>query len=134
MRRRSGGGVGGGGGKFRTFQITQQRSNISRCFFPMRVCIPFISLLQWQTVLISFLRAWRGKAALYEGRAYKSAPKLVASPRSTALHSTGNISAEDSVYKNKVGHYSTHGIVSPLLFFPLKLLLHKAYISNILVG
>ncbi len=34
-----------------------------------------------------------------EGRAYKRAPELVASPQSTALHPTGNISAEDSVYK-----------------------------------
>jgi hypothetical protein len=45
-----------------------------------------------------------------EGRAYKRAPELVASPQSTALHSTGNISAEDSVYKKEV---------CPLLFFPL---------------
>jgi hypothetical protein len=28
----------------------------------------------------------------------------------------------------------TRGIVSSLLFFPLKLLLHKVYISNILCG
>ncbi len=55
-----------------------------------------------------------------EGRAYKRALKLVASPQSTALHPTGNISAEDSVCKNKVGHNSTRGIVSPLLFFLLK--------------
>ena len=54
--------------------------------------------------------------------------------QSATLHSTGNISAEDSVYKNKVGHNSTRGIVSSLLFFPLNLLLHKVYISNILCG
>jgi hypothetical protein len=53
----------------------------------------------------------REKMAYIVNRAYKSAPKLVASPQSTALHSTGNISAEDSVYKNKVGHNSTCGIV-----------------------
>ncbi len=68
------------------------------------------------------------------GRAYKRALELVARPQSTALHSTGNVSAEDSAHKNKVGHNSAHGIVSPLLFFPLKLLLHKVYISNILCG
>ncbi len=62
-----------------------------------------------------------GNGASYsEGRAYKRALKLVASPQSTALHHTGNISAEDSVYKNKAGHNSTRGIVSPLLFFLLK--------------
>jgi hypothetical protein len=46
-------------------------------------------------------------------------------------HSTGNIYAEDSVYKNKAGHISTRGTVSSLLFFPLKLLLHTVYIFNI---
>ncbi len=69
---------------------------------------------------------------IWWGRAYKRAPKLVASPQWSALYSTGNISAEDSVYKNKVVHNSTRGIVSPLLFFPLKILLHEVYISNIL--
>ncbi len=37
---------GGGGGNSATFQITQQRSNISRCFFHTRVCIPFILLTE----------------------------------------------------------------------------------------
>jgi hypothetical protein len=54
--------------------------------------------------------------------------------QSTTLHSTGNISAEDSVHKDKVGHNSTHGTVSSLLFFPLKLLLQIVYIFNILCG
>ncbi len=126
-----------GRGEFCVFQITQQRSNIlfQDASFTRRCVFLFFSLLQWQIVLISFLRARRGKTALYiysEGRAYKRAQKLVASPQSAALHSTGNISAEDSVHKNKVGHNSTRGIVSLLLFFPLKLLLHKVYISNIL--
>jgi len=67
-------------------------------------------------------------------RAYKKAPNLVARSQSTTLHSTGNISAEDSVHKNKVSHNNTRGIVSSLLFLPLKLLLHKVYISNILCG
>jgi hypothetical protein len=51
--------------------------------------------------------------------------------QSATLHSTGNISAEDSVYKNKADHNSTRGTVSSLLFFPLKLLLHTVYIFNI---
>ena len=58
-------------------------------------------------------------------------PTLVARSQSATLHSTGNISVEDSVYKNKAGHNSTRGIVSSLLFFPLKLLLHTVYIFNI---
>ncbi len=51
--------------------------------------------------------------------------------QSATLHSTGNISAEDSVYNNKAGHNSTRGTVSSLLFFPLTLLLHTVYIFNI---
>jgi hypothetical protein len=42
--------------------------------------------------------------ALYIVKAeLQRAPKLVASPQTTALHPTGNISAEE---KNKVGHNS----------------------------
>ena len=100
------------------------------------MCIPFlllIALANWSHLLSTCLAGENG--TLYsEGRAYKRALKLVASPQSTALHPTGNISAEDSVHKNKVSHNSTQGIVSPLLFFPLNLLLHKVYISNILCG
>jgi hypothetical protein len=47
------------------------------------------------------------------------------------LHSTGNISAKTVNNKNKAGHNSTHGTVSSLFFFPLKLLLHTVYIFNI---
>ncbi len=36
-----------------------------------------------------------------EGRVYKRMPKLAASPQSTALHSTGNISVENSVTRTK---------------------------------
>ncbi len=54
-------------------------------------------------------------------RVYKKAPNLVARSQSTTLHSTGNISAEDSVHENKVGHNNTRGTVSSLLFFPLKI-------------
>ncbi len=86
-------GEGGGGGNSTTFQITQQLSNISRCFFHTEVCVSFLSLLQCQIVLISFLRAVRRKMVSYiVRRAYKRAPKLVASPQLTTLHSTGDIS------------------------------------------
>jgi hypothetical protein len=43
-------------------------------------------------------------------------PTLVARSQSATLHSTGNISAEDSVHKYKVGHNSTRGTESSLLF------------------
>jgi hypothetical protein len=132
MRRRS----VGGGGELRVSEITQQRSNISRCFFHTKVCIPFLLLIAIANCahLLSMCLAVENGTLYGEGRAFKRAPKLVASPQSTALHPTGNISAEDSVHKNNVGHNSTRGVVSPLLFFPLKLLLHKVYIYNILCG
>ena len=81
----------------------------------MKMCIPFVLLIALANCayLLSTCLAGENGALYSEGRAYKSAPKLVASPQSTALHSTGNISAEDSVYKNKVSHNSTRGIVSP---------------------
>jgi hypothetical protein len=84
----------GEGGKFRAFQITQQRSNISRCFFHTRACIPFLLLIAVANCahLLSTCLAGENGALYSEGRAYKRAPKLVASPQSIALHSTGNIS------------------------------------------
>ncbi len=100
------------------------------------MCIPFLLLIALANCvhLLSTCLAGENGVLYSEGRVYKRAPKLVASPQSTALHPTGNISAEDSVYKKKVGHNSTRGIVSPLFFFPLRLLLHKVHISNILHG
>jgi hypothetical protein len=102
----------------------------------MKMCIPFLLLIAVANCahLLSACLAGENGALYSEGRVYKRAPNLVTSPQSTALHPTGNISAEDNVHKNKVGHNSTHGIVSPLLFFRLKLLLHKVYIYNILCG
>ncbi len=64
-------------------------------------------------------------------RAYKRPAETARLSQSVTLRSTGNISAEGSVYKNKAGHNSTRGIVSSLLFFLLKILLHKDYIFNI---
>ncbi len=123
----------GGGGQFRHFSINQQRSNISRCFFHTEMCVSFPLLIAVSNCahLLSACCEEEDGVYIY---IYKRTPKLVTSPQSTTLHFTGNISAEDSVYKNKVGHNNTRGIVSSLLFFPLKLLLHKVYISNILCG
>ncbi len=73
------------------------------------------------------------KCVLYSivTRAYKRPAKTNRLSQSATLHSTGNISAEVSENKNKAGHNSTHGKVSSLLFFPLKILLHTVYILNI---
>ncbi len=84
------------------------------------MCIPFLLLIALANY--AYLLS-RGKTVLYIVKVEsKRAPKLVASPQPTALHSTGNISAEDRVHKNKVGHNSTRGIASPLLFiFPAEI-------------
>jgi hypothetical protein len=89
-------------------------------------------LLQCQSLPISFLRAVRRQNVSYiVTRAYKRPAKKTRRSQSATLHSTGNISAEGSVNKNKAGHNSTRGIVSSSLFFLLKILLHTVYIFNI---
>ena len=84
----------------------------------MKVCIPFLRIIAVANcahLLATCLLSKNG--VLYsEGRAYKRAPELVASPQLTALHSTGNTSVKNSVYKNEVGHNSTRGIVSICYF------------------
>ncbi len=45
-------------------------------------------------------------------QAYKRPAKTARLSQSATLCSTGDISAEGSVYKNKAGHNSTRGIVS----------------------
>ena len=68
-------------------------------------------------MFISFLRAVkREKAAYIVKQSLLIGAKSGSRSQSTTLHSTGNISAEDSVHKNKVGHNNTRGIVSSLLF------------------
>jgi hypothetical protein len=96
------------------------------------MCIPFLLLIALanRAHLLSTCLAGENGTLYSEGRAYKKALKLVPSPQSTALHPIGNISAEDSVCKKKVGHNSTCGIVSPLLFFLRK----YCCTSNILCG
>ncbi len=90
------------------------------------------SLLQCQSSPISFLRAVRRENVSYKvTRACKRPAKTTRLSQSATLQSTGNISAEVSENKNKAGHSSTRGIVSSLLFFPLKVLLHTVYIFNI---
>jgi len=91
--------------------------------------------MQCQSLPISFLRAVRRENVSYiVTRAYKRCTKMGSLSQSATIHSTGNISAEVSENKNKAGHNSKRGTVSSLLFFPLKLMLHKVYISNILCG
>ncbi len=90
------------------------------------------SLLQCQSLPISFLRAVRRENVSFTvTQAYKRPAKTARLSQSATLRSTGNISAEGSVNKNKAGHNSTRGTVSSLLFFPLNILLQTVYILNI---
>ncbi len=50
-------------------------------------------------------------------RDYKRPAKMARLSQSVTLRSTGNISAEGSVYKNKASHISTRGIVYILNIF-----------------
>ncbi len=63
------------------------------------------SLLQCQSSPISFLRAVKRENVSYiVTRAYKIPAETACISQSATLHSTGNISAEGSVHKNKAGH------------------------------
>ena len=70
----------------------------------MKMCITFLLLIALANCahLLSMCLASKNGILCSEGRGYKRAPELVASPQSTTLHPTGNISAKDSVHKNKV--------------------------------
>ncbi len=90
------------------------------------------SLLQCQSSPISFLRAvMRENVSYMVTGAYKRPAETAHLSPSVTLCSTGNISAEGSVYKNKANQNSTRGEVSSLLFFPMNILLHTVYILNI---
>jgi hypothetical protein len=54
-------------------------------------------------------------------------------PQSVTLRSTGNISVEGSVHKNKADHNTCNSKLF-FLFFPLKVLLHTVYISTSFCG
>ncbi len=93
------------------------------------------TLLQCQSLPISSLWAVRKENVSYiVTRAYKRPAEMVPLSQSVTLRSTGNISAEGRVFKNKAGHNSTRGPVSSLLFFPLRILLHTVYISTSFCG
>ncbi len=123
----------GGGGYSATFQITQQWSNISRCLFHTKTCIPcplLIAVSKFAHLLSMCCKERKG--GLYseaEPINRRQQPVSVDYTTFYRQHLCGG-----SVHKNKVGHNSTQGTVSFLLSFLLNLLLHKVYISNILCG
>ncbi len=98
-------------GGFRAFQITQQRSNISRCFFHTRVCIPFLLLIAEANcahLLSMCLR--EGNSALYseaepiKGRRNKSQPLALSSLHSI-LQAT---SLQRTVYTRTMSATTAH--------------------------
>jgi hypothetical protein len=72
-------------------------------FFYTKMCIPFLLLIALTNCahLLSACLASKNGVLYSEGRVYKRAPELVASPQSTALHSTGNTSVKNSVTRTK---------------------------------
>ncbi len=99
------------------------------------MCIPFLLLIALANCahLFSTCLARKNGVLYSEGRAYKRAPELVASPQSTALHFTGNTSVKNSVLEQSRPQQHTWNS-KPLLYFPAELLLHKVYIFIILCG
>ncbi len=73
-------------------------------FFYMKMCIPFLLLIALTNCahLLSACLASKNGVLYSEGRVYKTASELVASPQSTALHSTGNTSVKNSVTRTKL--------------------------------
>jgi hypothetical protein len=72
-------------------------------FLHTKMCIPFLLLIAL-TNCAHLLSAWlasKNRVIYSEGRVYKRTPELVASPQSTALHSTGNTSVKNSVTRTK---------------------------------
>ncbi len=80
--------------------------------------IPFLLLIALKNCahLLSASLASKNRVLYCEDRVYKRTPELAASPQSTTLHSTGNISVKNSVHKNEVGNSNTRGIVSLCYF------------------
>jgi hypothetical protein len=69
----------------------------------MKMGIPFLLLIALTNCayLLSASLASENRVLYSEGRVYKRTPELLASPQSTALHSTGNISVKNSVTRTK---------------------------------
>jgi hypothetical protein len=72
-------------------------------FFHRKMCIPFLLLIALANCahLLSASLVSENCSLYSEGRVYKRTPELAASPQSTALHSTGNISVKNSVTRMK---------------------------------
>ena len=127
----------GGEGKSATFQITQQRSNISRSLFHTKdvysIPCPLLTAVSKFAYLLSTSCEERKCALCSEEGPIKRRqiwqPFSVGYTKFYRQHRCGG-----KCIQEQSGHTSTRGTVSSLLFFLLKLLLHKVYISNILCG
>jgi hypothetical protein len=72
-------------------------------FLHTKIGIPFLLLIVLTNCanLLSASLASENRILYSEGRVYKKTPELAASPQSTALLSTGNISVKNSVTRKK---------------------------------
>jgi hypothetical protein len=126
MRRATGGGGECGTPLFKQFN---NKAILQDAYFYTKMCITYpllTAVSKFAFYVLSQEKIWLIK---WTEPTYR---RQIWSPGLTPFYR--HISAEDSVHKNKVGYNNTHGIESSLLFFPLNLLLHKVYISNILCG
>jgi hypothetical protein len=72
-------------------------------FLHTKIGNPFLLLiaLTYCAHLLLPSLASKNRVLFSEGRVYKRTPEIAASPQSTALHSTGNTSVENSVTRTK---------------------------------
>ncbi len=102
----------GGGGENNAKLYNSLMEQHFNAIFHAKIANPFLLLIALTkcAYLLLALLASKNRVLYSEGRAYKREPELAASPQSTALHSTGNTSVENSVPRTKS---------KPMLFFPL---------------
>jgi hypothetical protein len=93
---------GGGGENNAKLNNSSMKQHFSAIFYT-KIDIPFfllIALTKCAYLLLALL-ASKNRILYSEGRAYKREPELADSPQSTALHSTGNTSVENSISRTK---------------------------------
>jgi hypothetical protein len=91
---------GSGGGNNAKLNNSSTEQHFDAIFYT-KIDIPFLNALTKCAYFLLASLASKNQVLYSEGRAYKREPELAASPQSTALHSTGNTSVENSVPRTK---------------------------------
>ncbi len=111
--------------------MTQQRSNISRCFFHTKMCMPFLLLIALANcvhLLFTCLASYIVEAEPVKGARTNRQPSVDCTPFYRQHLCRGQCIQERSRPQQHMWNSK------PFLIFPAELLLHKVYISNILCG